>query len=368
MTVHLIYPHGTAISCPDAIGRHLADHLRASYEVRTYDWDEFGVIRPADGDVLLGHPHPTPGTIFRRSIGSKGWSRRLLLSPYHHGDEHQVAHLERWVRRCDEFLAITGAYWFDSIGSGPFSSWAPKMTHLDLAVDRSDFPVIKRGFALPGHRRYLFIGHSGWTKNPAYLDAIASRLPPGSVGWIGRERHAVPHVTAYGTRDFQTEDARNLVAEHDFLLTVGRADANPTTVLEAMAWGLIPVCTKESGYYREDGIINLPLDQPDAAVRILTDLQYLPTQKLLELQHHNWLRIDSHYNWARFGNDVTAAIQCDDSASLRPRTAQDLIRATTRRALSPFALYRREGLRLALGAVMATAHRHPVLKAYSRRN
>src|SRR6185503_18178356 len=80
--VHLVYPHGDRISCPDAIGRHTAAGLRASgYQVVAHDWDETGVIRPDPGDVLIGHPHPAPWTIFRRSAQRPGWRRVLLLSP-----------------------------------------------------------------------------------------------------------------------------------------------------------------------------------------------------------------------------------------------------------------------------------------------
>ena len=33
----------------------------------------------------------------------------------------------------------------------------------------------------------------------------------------------------------------------------GKSDPNPTVILEAMAWGLIPIATKGSGYTEDDG-------------------------------------------------------------------------------------------------------------------
>ena len=62
---------------------------------------------------------------------------------------------------------------------------------------------------------------------------------------------------ALGLQDFSAGDARRAVAQFDFMITVGRRDANPTTVLEAMAWGLVPICTPQSGYQDHPGITNI---------------------------------------------------------------------------------------------------------------
>ena len=90
-TLHLVYPHGARISCPDAIGRNLARRLADHFTVRAYDWDDRATIRPAPGDLLLGHPHPSPRTIFRTSARQPGWRRVVMLCPYAHGDLRQVA-------------------------------------------------------------------------------------------------------------------------------------------------------------------------------------------------------------------------------------------------------------------------------------
>ena len=44
------------------------------------------------------------------------------------------------------------------------------------------------------------------------------------------------------------------------MITLGSADANPTTILEAMAWGLIPVCSVQSGYEGFSSIRNISID------------------------------------------------------------------------------------------------------------
>ncbi|NPV68477.1 MAG: glycosyltransferase family 4 protein [Anaerolineae bacterium] len=311
--VHFIYPHGPCISAPDTIGRNIGKRLNEQgYDVLYYDWDSVESIKPGQDDVLLGHPHPFPWTIFNRSIRNKGWKRVIALAPYSHGMPNAVAHLEKVISYCDLFLAITGNYWFSGISESLYAHWLPKMIHVDLAVDRTDFPVIKHRFNRPGQRTFLYIGGTSIYKNTTYLAHIAKRLPGMMFSWIGRGK-PIPGVKALGYLDFSDQASREVVASHDFLITVGRSDANPTTVLEAMAWGLIPICTPESGYINYPGIINVPLDNLDRVAEILEWLQILPEQKLKKLQILNWQLLDTHFNWDRVAEQIVQAIHDDAS-------------------------------------------------------
>jgi len=313
--VHLVYPHGTSTSNPDAIGRNLGERLEHNYRVVYHDWWERGVIRPEPGDVLLGHPHPAPGTIFRRSARERGWSRVLMLAPYN-GDPAQVAFADSIVRHCDIFLAISGPFWFSVLGKSAFSHWAPKMVRLDLAVDRADYPPLKIAFNPPGKRRFVYIGHAGRMKNTRYLGEIARRLPDTEFAWIGPHVRALIGVSALGRLDFSGDSGRDILASFDFLITVGRADANPTTILEAMAWGLIPVCTPQSGYQGISSIVNVPLDDADGAVAIILGLQTAPDADLGRAQRANWQALDDLYTWDRFASQVAAHIDSQDSPRL----------------------------------------------------
>jgi glycosyltransferase involved in cell wall biosynthesis len=314
-TIHLIYPHGAAISCPDAIGRNLSKRLRKRYEVRQYNYEDTMGIKPGPSDVLIGHAHPAPGTIFRRSAKHGGWKRILMLEPYNH-DPKQNAFLDPLIRHCNLFLAITGNYWFNSIEKSLFQHWKPKMVHVDLAIDRQDFPQIKTKFNEPGRRRFLYIGHSFWQKNPGYLSEISSLLPKQKISWIGGGRRGILGLNPLGVQDFRSAQAKQLVAEHDFLITVSKADANPATILEAMAWGLIPVCTPQSGYIGFPGIQNIPLDDVRNAVKILRELQETPASNLLEMQSLNFEALDKHFNWDRFVDQIVEAIESDYSPPL----------------------------------------------------
>jgi glycosyltransferase involved in cell wall biosynthesis len=306
------------LSCPDAIGRKLGEHLRARHDVRQYDWDDTRAITPGSDAVLLGHAHPAPWTIFRRSAARPGWRRILPLSPYSHGDNYQVAFLDRTIHRADLYLAITGNRWFETVGDSAFAHWRPKMVHVDLAVDRTDFPRVKGAFAEQGRRRFLYIGHTRWYKNTDYLSTIAALMPEADFSWIGHGGRPIAGLKALGRWNFATEEARRLVAEHDFLVTAGSSDANPTTILEAMAWGLIPVCTPESGYRGLAGVPNIPLDDAHAAVAILRELQAAPSARLEELRAMNDAALEEHFNWERFCHVVAEAIESDASPDCRP--------------------------------------------------
>lgn len=313
--IHLIYPHGPNVAAPDSIGRHLGQQLERRYEVSYHDWHERRVIRPEPGDVLLGHPHPAGGTIFQRSAKEKGWTRVLMMAPYNH-DLRQVAFEDSVIRDCDLFLSITGRYWFNSVDASPCAHWRPKMIHLDLAVDRSEFPVLVREFHPAGERSFAYIGGTAAVKNTRYLSELARRMPGVRFAWIGVGDRKIDGLETLGPADFSTAEGRAMVAQFDFTVTVGYADANPTTILESMSWGLLPVCTPQSGYVGIPSITNVPLDDPDRAAAVLNRLNNMSHEHLLEIQNENWRLLDEHYNWGRFAGQVIAAIESTTSPPL----------------------------------------------------
>ena len=336
-TVHLIYPHGNRISCPDAIGRNLATRLGRTFRVELHDWDERKIIHPQPGDRLIGHPHPAPGTVFRRSVHAPGWARRIMLCPYAHGDLRQVAAWDTVLPHCDAHLAITGNYWMRTLPESPFAHWAPRTIHLDLAVDRRDFPPIKTDFHPPGRRRFLYIGSTVWVKNTGYLSQLARALPDTEFAWMGQSRRPIAGFRALGPQNFSQPEARRLVADYDFILTAGFSDANPTVVLEGMAWGLIPVCTPQSGYEGYAGIPNIPLRDPVGAVAVLQRLQQAPAHELQAMQAANGQLLDQHFNWDRFARQVQDALLQEGRAAWGEEPAWRKLRLRWAAAQSPYA-------------------------------
>jgi glycosyltransferase involved in cell wall biosynthesis len=312
-TVHLVYPVSRAIRAPDIIGATVKAALQGShYVVKCYQPINMGVIKPEKGDILLGHWHPNPFTIFRRSLRQKGFAKKILLAPFCpdlSGAHHAFG--EKAIQQVHTFLAITGNAWMKFLPQAPFSHWAPKVKHLDLAVDREKFPLLKKKFSPKRKRSILYIGSDLIFKNVSYLSKIAEALPDIKFAWIGNGR-PIEGVTHLGPMDFATAEAKQVLQDYDFTITVGYADANPTTILESMAWGLIPLCSRESGYEGYQGIVNLSLNDVGAVVNIINELQGLPEDKLKFMQKQNLELLDSHFNWERFSKQVLEELEVEN--------------------------------------------------------
>lgn len=297
-------------STPFAITHELVKRLRNHYEVKVYDWAGRGQIQPGPRDILIGHPHPEPGRIFERSFRVPGWKKRIVFCPFHHGTMlDQMKYMDDLVSAADHFLAICGPYWTDTIENTITSHWAYKIKQLDLAVNRDHFPFVKNDFNPPGARRFLYIGHTEAYKGTDYLSQIADAFPDLTIGWIGSGQMQSDRILAHGRMDFAKAESLDLVRSYDFLLTCGRSDANPTTILEAAAWGLIPVCTPQSGYSRTSWITNIPLDDLPRAGATLRELNQKVDSTLKEWQSSAQRDLASHYSWDRFADEVIACLE-----------------------------------------------------------
>lgn len=318
-TIHLIYPHRPIIAAPHVIGHQLGKRLEAHYKVRYYDWDSFGAIKPGKQDILLGHPHPNPFTLFTRSIQLSGWHKKIALFPYN-GDPIVGAFLNPYYEKIDHCCLITGKYWLVDLKNSHFAHITPRVTHLDLAVDTHDFPFCKTHFNSIGQRKILYIGHDRYEKNPRYLEAIAKHLPHVTFMWIGAGK-SLAGYQKIGPLDFSLAASREIIKQADFTLTVGERDANPTTILESMAWGLIPICTPTSGYFDVPTIFNVPLNDVAAAVAQIKTLLQLPASQLQAIQKINLNLLGMHYHWDRFAAQI---IQCIESTEpILPLLPQD---------------------------------------------
>ena len=360
-TIHLVYPHGLQISTPYAIGRNLGRRLEQHYQVIYYNLESPVTIQPGPDDILVGHAMPSPFTCFRRNLKQPGWQRVILITPYSHGDPRYNAFIDPFLHDCDLYLAITGNYWFRSVQDSIYAHWLPKMVHLDLAIDRQDFPAIKERFNPPGQRSFVYIGVNKPYKNLGYLNQIAMRLPLIRFHWIGAGQ-AFSNLKPLGVRDFARLEARKQIQGYDFLITVGNSDPNPTTILEAMSWGLIPVCSEQSGYTGYPGIINLPLDNLGEAVKIVRSLQDNPESQLLEKQFANWQALDKHFHWDRFADQVIEAIESDASPKIKPIPVRRKLYLRWLDLISPYATWRRPRhlSRVLLQKLRSTTNHEPV--------
>ena len=352
MTIHLVYPNSSQICTPDAIGRHLTDYLRRTHTVEAHQWDELYRIEPSPGDVLLGHAHPSPSTVFRRSMNHPAWRRIILMQPFNHC-LRQMGWLHGVVKQCDWYLAITGRDWIDRISESALAGWAPKIVQLDLAVNPAHFPRLKYSYSQPYARRFLYIGHKGPGKNWKYFQALAHRVGAERFGTVGVR---IPGVACHGRQDFSRPAAQDLLRQYDFLVVTSDADANPTVVLEAMAWGLIPVITSRCGYPIADGIEELPLNSVDAACATLRAVDRLPDAELLRRADLNRKRLASDFTWERFGSRVAELIASDQRGGPVVMPLSSRLQLARAALSSPYSPWRRRRIRLALASLLRGAN------------
>ncbi|MCX8522066.1 MAG: hypothetical protein ORN28_11100 [Rhodoferax sp.] len=324
-TIHVVYPHRELPIAPDVIGRHVGAALSGYARVRFHPFHQIRCIRPRPGDVLIGHAYPCAWSTLRWSMRQPGWGRRILLQPFSL-DEREHGHLDALIDQCDLFLAITGDHWLSELPHSRFARWAPKIRQLDLGLENSHFPPIKTRFNPPGQRKLLYIGNDHPGKGLDYLDCIAQMLKT-EITWLGprRSTSAARYIGLkhHGFMDWSHPQTLQLLAGYDFLVMAGSFDACPTTVIEALAWGLLPVCTPTTGYANTPGVVNIPSGDVAAAVAILCDLQNQPEAALERVRTAGRLQLSERFKWSRFEALVCDAVHSSASPPLMQTSKSD---------------------------------------------
>ena len=285
--IHFVYPFDAdKIAAPWSIGNHVAAGLRrAGHEVRQYDWDDRGAIQPQPGDVLLGHPHPDAGRIWRNSVCGP-WAQVVAMSPWNGSDEYE-RNLDYIFEYADSVVLICGEYW------RKYSrTWAPKVTAVDMAINPDHFPPLERAFNPPGQRRFAFIGCTLPIKGPEYIAQVAQKYTVGHFGY-----GEIPGTVRHGYVDFSTAEARAQLAGYDFLITMADNDANPTTVIEAMSWGIIPLCRRGCGYTSPDVVV---IDSST----VIDYWQSAPVDRLIDRQRLGFSLVREKYTWEIFTDKI----------------------------------------------------------------
>jgi len=301
------------LRAPYSITYNLFRFLSERAPTLLYDLDERLCPPVQPDDIVIGHPHPDPQTVIQRLFREDVKCRaKLLIFPVHHdvpyGDPINRFTLPL-VERADVVLAITGRYWYDTLDGSMFAPWKDKIVRLDMAVDTADYPLVKKHFNPPGRRGYLHIGSGHPRKGMGVLDqtmAGLSEFPRASIGPgtnIPNMRHLASDV--HLTPEFVSA----LAQDYDFFVCTPLSDPNPTTILEAMAWGFPVACTPQSGYYNMPSIIALSTTDIEANVKALRELQHMPEEHLLRLTATNRNLVETHYTWERFCATVWQALE-----------------------------------------------------------
>jgi glycosyltransferase involved in cell wall biosynthesis len=250
----------TPLPAPGSITMRLASYLRRRHPIRFYSLEETGDIDWESNDIILGHPHPDPSTIIQRAFSSSApCKHKALIFPIHHAIPEINSFALPLLEQADQVFGIMGPYWNDTLDQSCFAPWKHKITSLDMAVDGDEYPYLKKRFNPPGRRGYFYIGSSSDRpeKGCDILEKTMAKLSRFPSGWIGggRELSSMKRIATYAslTPSFMAA----LANQFDFFINTSISDANPTTILEAMAWGFPVACTPGSGYHKIPAITML---------------------------------------------------------------------------------------------------------------
>jgi glycosyltransferase involved in cell wall biosynthesis len=290
---------------PLSITHHVLQALRGLDEVRFYDWKERVVVRHQPDDVLIGHPFPGDlATVFNRACLHEHFAARVALTPLHYGLPQFCQAIAPALDACDHILGIMGPYWFDTWNQGPFARWAPKITHLDMAIEVSRFPRVKRAFNPPGRRKFLFIGNGEPYKGAHLLSQLFGQAREShQCVWIGADRE-LPNLERRPTQRLQGAVMERLAAECDVYVTMGISDANPTTILESMAWGFPVACTPQSGYYKMREIKELSTTDMAHNLAVLDYFQGAGEGELLQTADRARSLVETSFTFERYTRTV----------------------------------------------------------------
>jgi glycosyltransferase involved in cell wall biosynthesis len=293
--------------------KHIFHGLSSHMPTLLYSFNEQLRCRFKSDDIFLGHPYfpfrSGEQGVTELSLGQSVRPRVFgLISPLHCDTDIETIHInkayldaiDRLLPRADILFGIMGQYWWDLWPASPFAHWIPKMVRLDMAIDTKHFPRVKTGFNPPGKRRFLYIGKNDPMKGVDFLSRLFSREDGFSCGWIGRGSEIAGVSRISTVRPLTGEFMKKIARDFDFFVSPSRADPNPTTILESMAWGFPVVCTPQSGYYETEYMRNIFRDDEDRSVEVLRDLQYADEAELMNIADKARETVERQYTWERF--------------------------------------------------------------------
>jgi len=318
MKIFLVYafqPDSGRIDSPYCITSHLHKYLSDRAEV-TYDvWDSKNIPEPDEDTVFIGHPHYDKSTItqqvFARDLKFKA---KCTIHPFHHKRPEDNWPFDEISKKADKIFSICGPYWYDSVQNTQFAHWKPKMTRIDMAVDKNHFPFLRKKFNIKGKRTLAYIGSSMPQKNLGMMIEIMKAMPDITLNWYGGDGDhplaKLKNVQAIGWRHLTKKVAQSIIDESDIFISTSISDANPTTLLESRAWGLITACTKESGYYNDEFFTELIANNVAQSVSAIRELLNKDEKYLMQRAINSRVEIENKYNWDNFCETVWCGLQC----------------------------------------------------------
>lgn len=318
--IHFIYaghPNNDSRQSPYTVTRELYKYLKvkavkAGTDVRYYDWCTMGRPEISKDDIIIGHPNYDENTIVQRIFKESVCKAKYLIFPLHTKMPEYNLPFDQLVSIADKVFNIMGPYWYDTIEQSAFAHWKPKIVRLDMAVDCSQFPYTRTKFNPSGSRHLVYVGHGRPEKNIEQIYEVMKSLPNLLLTWYGgaieQPLAQLPNVRTIGWVDFTPDMVAKVVYHGDLFISCSRSDANPTTLLEAASWGLIPMCTAESGYIKPNLFDPIPLDDVAGTIEVINKLQATPEKELLERAWRSRKAVENDYTWLKFCETVWSNI------------------------------------------------------------
>lgn len=291
---------GRPLPAPYSITANVYRYLSARTPTELHDWRTRTEPRVGPSDVIVGHPHPDESSILQRIIRNDiPCAAVILLLPLHHAVEDHNSYLLPLLDRVDAVLGIMGKVWHETIRRSFLGPWASKVERLDMAVSTRDYPFLKHSFNPEGERGFLYIGANRSEKGTDLLAETFSRTDARRA-WIGAGP-TIPGVPRLAEHmRFTPRKVRALMSEFDCLVNLSRSDANPTTIIEAMAWGLPVACTPSSGYSDRELFTALSTSDIDANVAAIEGFQSAALADLRHRQAAGRRRVLQDHSWDTF--------------------------------------------------------------------
>lgn len=314
MKIHFVYagsPDNGANMAPYTITRNLYNFLASKgIEVVYYDWCHTSEVTPPEpNDIILGHPNYPDNTATRQLFRYR-CRARCLIFPFHHAMPWINSPFDDLVRSADRVFSIAGPYWYDTMDQTIFAHWKPKVVRVDMAVDAAAFPHLKKSFNPPGQRSFAYIGCDRPEKGLDLLYEIMRRSPYhlhayGNIDGNCSLLH-LKNVHYHGWADTNPAWANDFCGLVDCFLNASRSDANPTTLLESMSWGIPVACSRGSGYdaWKDGTFFGLNTDDPEGCANLLEHVNHMSDDDLKRRSAIGREAVETRYTWDKFCTTV----------------------------------------------------------------
>lgn len=289
---------------PISITNNVYSALNSRWQTNLYDWREHLLIRGSNQDVLIGHPFPNDeNAVWNNSCLNGNFALRIAMTPLSHQMPEVCGRLERYIPEVDAVFGIMGPYWYDTWGNSALAHWKDKIIPIDMGIDISKFPKLKTNFNPPGKRKFFYIGWNGAQKGTHLLSILFGLAKNQKCIWIGNGEE-IPNIEKWPHAVLNPEYVSNLAKECDIFITMGVSDANPTTILESMAWGFPVCCTPQSGYYNMPELYTMSITDMKHNLEMINYLQYASEDDLLDNASKARNLVAKNYTWDRFNKCI----------------------------------------------------------------